>query len=171
MLVRIISIILRNTYTTDDLSVRVVAMRKYYDTLLYKKKNAATKVDLQDVMQNIDGDTTEAVSEWLHDFEKAALQPIVVYEALDTVEEEIVGLPTVTVYVPIRFSKIHVKRFGEWFRSNVQPNIMLNIRIDSSTAGGCSFVWQNVYHDFSFRYYAHKEHERIVSAFNSISTT
>ncbi len=171
MLVRIISIILRNTYTTDDLSVRIVAMRKYYDAVLYKKKKAGAEIGLRDVAQDVDDDSMEAISEWLRDFEKAALQPIIVYEALDTVEEEIVGLPTVTVYVPIRFSKIHVKRFGEWFRSNVQPNIMLNIRIDSSTAGGCSFVWQNVYHDFSFRYYARKEHEQIVSAFNSISTT
>lgn len=172
MLVKIISTILRNTYTNDDLISRLAVMRKFYATVLYGSTFSGRMNDLSlsDVIpESLDDHILRAVTEWRDTFARDGIQPLVVYEALDAVEEEITGLPSATLYLPIRFEQKHIELFGKWFRSNVQPNIMLNIRVDPATAGGCALVWNSVYYDFSFKYFVMKQREQIVKVFDSVS--
>ena len=155
---------LQNTYTTDDLVERLGLMRKFYDRRLFKEDMDAT---LKEVIQDdCDEYTLQHLEEWIKKFEKEKLQPIVVYEALDTVQEDLAGMPSVTLYLPVRFTSEQVEDFGKWFRENVQPNILLTIRIDPRATGGCGFVWNNVYYDFSLRYYINKQQEEITTMFN-----
>ncbi len=172
MLVKIISIILKNTYTGDDLVSRLALMRKYYESVLYSGEfsQQANMVPVQEVLRGpVDDNTLLALTEWRDEFAKIGIQPIVVYEALDAVEEEVTALPNATLYVPIRFKNEHIVTFGTWFRSNVQPNLMLNIRVDPATAGGCALVWNNVYYDFSFKYFVMKHRDMIVRVFDTMS--
>jgi hypothetical protein len=165
MLVKIISIILENTYTTDDLIERLELMRVYYGKRIYTK---AVTTTLDEVLASqCETHTLVALNEWEKRFVKDKIQPIIVYEALDTVQEEVSKLPSVVLYVPIRFSNEQAVRFGKWFRTNIQPNILLTLRIDPRAAGGCGFIWKNTYYDFSLRYYIQRNRDDLVSAFNT----
>lgn len=164
MLVKIISIMLKNTYTTDDLVERIGLMRKYYNVRLFKDGADAL---LKDVVQNdCDASTLKAIEDWVLAFDKEGIQPLLVYEALDTVQEDLEGVPAITLYVPVRFTPEQIKGLGVWFRENIQPNILLSLHIDPRTTGGCSFIWKDIYHDFSLRYFINKEQKEINSMFN-----
>jgi F0F1-type ATP synthase delta subunit len=173
MLVKIITIILKNTYTTDDLLDRLGLMRRYYEALLFKKQKDENKKNLS-VSEFFEGErevfTVQILEEWFNSFEKSKIAPLVVYEALDSIEEDISGLPTVSLYVPIRFSEEHISRFGEWFRKNVQPNVLLSVRVDSRVTGGCGVVWNDAYHDFSLRYYLHKHRKELLDVYEKNTT-
>jgi hypothetical protein len=164
MLVKIISIMLENTYATDDLVERLALMRAYYGKRLFA---GGTDYTIEEVL----GATTEshilqALKEWQSAFDRSQISPIVVYEALDAIEEDMAGLPTVLLYVPIRFSDAHVKVFGAWFREYVQPNLLLTMRVDPRVGGGCGFVWHDVYYDFSLRYHIQKNRENVIAMFD-----
>lgn len=164
MLVKIISIMLKNTYTTDDLSERLSLMHKYYDKYLFVGGKDAI---LKDVLKNsCEENTLNSLEEWTTSFKKESIQPVVVYEALDSIREDLTGLPSVTVYVPVRFKYEQVKKIGIWFRENVQPNILISLHIDPRSTGGCSFIWKSVYYDFSLRYFLDKKKKDIFSIFN-----
>jgi hypothetical protein len=164
MLVKIISTILKNTYTTDELSQRLNLMRKYYSEYLFA---GAENLTLKDVLEGkCDGDTLRALGEWIGKFEESGIQPIVIYEAIDSIQEDLTGIPSITLYVPVRFSTEQIKKIGTWFRENVQPNMLMSVHIDPRSTGGCSFVWNNIYYDFSLKYFLDKKKEEIVSAFN-----
>ena len=161
MLVKIISIMLKNTYTTDDLIERLGYMRTYYGVKVFSK---GSDKKLEDVLRTTcDSLTIKRLKEWEKEFDAGNIQPIVVYEALDTVQEEVSAMPTITLYVPVRFSLEDNERIGKWFRDNVQPNILLTVRIDPRSTGGCSFIWKHTYYDFSLHYYIQKNRNAIVS--------
>lgn len=155
---------LQNTYTTDDLVERLGLMRIYYNKRLFVGGENST---LKEVIQNeCDEHTFLSLEAWVKVFEKENIQPLVVFEALDTVQEDLGGVPAVTLYVPVRFSHEQIERFGVWFRENVQPNILLSLHIDPRATGGCSFIWNNIFYDFSLKYFIEKQKEDIVATFD-----
>ncbi len=164
MLVKIISIMLKDTYTTDDLSERLGLMQKYYNRYLF---GGGEKTDIKKVLiDSCDTNTLKILENWTNRFDEESIQPIVVYEALDSIREDLTGLPSVTVYVPVRFPNKQVEKLGIWFRENVQPNILISLHIDPRATGGCSFVWNSVYYDFSLKYFLDKKKDDVVSIFN-----
>lgn len=165
MLVKIISIMLKNTYTTDALVERLGLMRKYYGERLFVEGSTRS---LEEVVQGeCDQYTVTALKEWVRDFDATDVQPIMVYEALDTVQEELTTVPSVTLYVPVRFKPEQVEGFGKWLRANVQPNILMSLHIDPRATGGCGIIWKHVYHDLSLHYFIEKDREAIFGAFNT----
>lgn len=164
MIVKIISTVLDNTYTTDDLIERLGLMRLYYGKRIFSK---GKEITIDDVLgTECEPHTLTALKQWERGFETANIQPLVVYEALDTVQEEVAGMPSVVLYVPVRFTGEHVTRLGTWFRTHVQPNILLTLRVDPRAAGGCSLIWKHTYYDFSLHYFIQRNRDAIVSRFN-----
>jgi hypothetical protein len=161
MIVKIISTMLENTYTTDDLIERLGLMRLYYGKKIFAKGATLTINDVLD--GECEAYTLDILRQWEKSFETNNIQPIVVYEALDTVQEEVASMPSVILYVPVRFTGEHVVRFGTWFRTHVQPNILLTLRVDPRAAGGCSLIWKNTYYDFSMHYYIQRHRDDIVT--------
>lgn len=164
MVVKIINIILTNTFTTDELSERVGCLREYYAARIFKNDTTSSVADL--CAPHVSEYTVAVLEEWDRAFKREKLSDREVYDALDHIEEEVSKLPSVVVYVPIRFTHEYVARFGRWFRANVQPNIFLKLHTDPRVAGGCAFVWNDRYHDFSLRFFIHKNRKAIVDMFN-----
>jgi len=155
---------IEDTFTTDDLIERLGLLRKYYSTVLFAGGGDAL---VSDVLENeCDERTMHILGRWVGVFNEQKIQPLVVYEALDAVQEDMAGVPSVRLYVPVRFSKEQVEQLGGWFRENVQPNILLTLHIDPRTTGGCAFIWKDVYHNYSLRYYMDKQRDEITKVFN-----
>lgn len=154
---------LENTYTTDDLVLRIGLMRKYYDQRLFRPgKEVTLRTAVED---ECDQYTLRAVETWNDRFEKENMQPLVVYEALESVQEELAGMPSIKLYVPVRFTSPQVEQLGVWLRGNIQPNILMSLHIDPRVTGGCSFIWKDVYYDFSLRYFIDKKKDEIHEMF------
>ena len=67
-------------------------------------------------------------------------------------------------YIPMLFGAQEYKRLGAWFREQVSPRMVLDIKIDPSVAGGCAFVWKGIYHDFSFKNFMSKHEAELKEA-------
>lgn len=165
MLVKIISIMLKNTFTTDDLVQRIALMRIYFSKRLF---SGAEHIPIHEALQGeCDAYTLTALEAWMEGFKESALSPLVVYEALDAIEEDLAGVPSITIYLPIKFDTAFVEGFGKWFRERVQPNILLTVHTDPYVSGGCSFVWNSVHYDFSFRYFVERESAAVLKTFDT----
>lgn len=164
MLVKIISSMLTNTFTTDALVERIALMRIYFGKRLFA---GSENIPIREVLAGTCSEhTLKALEEWMRAFTESALSPLLVYEALDAIEEDLAGVPALTLYVPVRFDDAQVAGFGRWFRENLQPNMLLTLHVDPLVVGGCAFVWHDVYYDFSLRYFVNRESSAVFSMFN-----
>jgi hypothetical protein len=60
------------------------------------------------------------------------------------------GLPVLVLYVPAALSPAAIEQLGRWCRAHVREDVLLDVRIDPSSAGGCIIAWQDHLHDYSF---------------------
>ncbi len=72
-------------------------------------------------------------------------------ESSQTTPDIIEKLPKVIITLAILLTKEEVRRLGQWFRRNVDPQILLEIRQDHKIIGGCQIIWQGFEGDFSLR--------------------
>jgi len=168
MLVKAINILLARTYTSDQLVERLGLLRDHYGAVLFK---GASPVAFEEMLSpETDAYTRGVLRELIKAFARAEITDSQLYQAIPEIEWEVSRLPTTTVYVPVRFPPEELERLGQWFRTHVQPNILLTVRVDARVAGGCAVVWNNHYHDFSLRYYMRKHRAEIVSMFDRHTT-
>lgn len=166
MLVKIINTILEDTYTTDELAERVSVMHEHYGALAFTPKEEGHTV-LNRYGTTLDPYTLTILTRWEQAFAQMKLSPKELYETFGVVEEEMSTIPSATLYVPVHFSPEYVAGFGKWLRENTKPNLLLTMRIDSRVSGGCALIWNNVYHDFSLRYFVHTKKLELVSMVNT----
>lgn len=168
MLVKVISILIAHTYTSDDLIERIGFLRDYFGAKLFGGKDA---LSLDAVLPaEVDAHTRVVMRNLVAEFEKSELTAESVYQVLPDIEREVSRLPGVTLYVPVRFPSKQREEFGIWFRRHVQPNLVLTMRVDTRVAGGCAVVWNNVYHDFSLRYHMRAHRAELVAMFDRHTT-
>jgi len=60
-------------------------------------------------------------------------------------------LPVVILTLAIFPTKDETQQLERWFRRNVDPQILLDIRQDPKIIGGCRIIWQGFEDDFSLR--------------------
>lgn len=116
-------------------------MNKQLDELL---KNNYTKKDLTDQLRLITTDIKANNHRPLggkpSSNEKNLITPDVISQ-----------LPTAVVTLAVSLPKEEVSRLGQWFRQNIGPKILLDLRQDKKIVGGCQVIWQGLEGDFSLR--------------------
>jgi len=55
------------------------------------------------------------------------------------------------ITLAVTLPKEEIQRLGRWFRQNVDPRIVLEVRLDPNIVGGCQIIWQGFEGDFSLR--------------------
>lgn len=58
---------------------------------------------------------------------------------------------TVIVTLATTLPKEEVRRLGRWFRQNVDPQAVLELRYEAGLIGGCRIIFRGVEGDFSLR--------------------
>ena len=57
----------------------------------------------------------------------------------------------IIITLAITLPKEETRRLEQWFRRNVDPQILLDIRKDPNIIGGCRIIWRGFEGDFSLR--------------------
>ncbi len=57
----------------------------------------------------------------------------------------------IIITLAITLPKEEVQRLEQWFRQNVDPQAVLDIRCDQKIIGGCQIIWRGFEGDFSLR--------------------
>lgn len=66
-------------------------------------------------------------------------------------QEWIDNLPTLIIYVPVQFEDEQIINLGQWCRAEVTQSVLLDLVIEPAVVGGCAFIKNHTYHDFSLR--------------------
>jgi hypothetical protein len=71
-------------------------------------------------------------------------------------------LPVMTLYIPVAFTDTELEPLAHFVRETI-PHAMFDIHIDPQVIGGCAFVYNDTYHQYSLKGYMH-EHKGLVTS-------
>ncbi|OGG11424.1 hypothetical protein A2Z00_05570 [Candidatus Gottesmanbacteria bacterium RBG_13_45_10] len=143
-------IILASSFSKADLHRRLRLLREYLEQRFYAPEKSLT---LQDFLneKNVDKDDQQIMLSWGESFYNGFTKETA-YDVLDHMAARAKELPTMNLYVPFTPDGKEMMKLGIWVRDNVDKNVLVDIHVDPSTFGGCSFAWNGIYHDYSLRH-------------------
>lgn len=166
------SAVLKNTFSVADLYRRADVLKRFLEFAFFK--TAGEPHDRTALMRSFcEQDPTgtdrldcEAVAAWgpaVFD----AINPDNLYDSVTRLKRLSEELPVLTLYVPVRLGAPGVERIATWCRTNLSPDVILDVRIDPSSVGGCKFAYNNAFHDVSFAYFEKKARGALVERMRS----
>ena len=58
-------------------------------------------------------------------------------------------LPVLTLYLAVILDEVQMDELGIWFRNNLNPELIIDVRCNPTIVSGCAYVWNNNYKDLS----------------------
>lgn len=163
--------LIETTYTKDDLHRKTMLLQEFFSKYFFETgERPPLKDALKRFLEEVAAEPHIAESllalpdESLTHITQESFQGV-----LDEINKAVAHAPEAVLYVPVELPAAEVQRLCEWFRKNVVSDVYLDMSVDGNVIGGCAFVWNGVYHDFSLRYYleAHKTELRALIRSNN----
>lgn len=143
------------TYTRSDIHYKTMLLKEFFSkTFFAEEKKGSIKVSLGNFLEkeNVPKDISDELISLSDTFLNSVTRET--FERVcSELEKGIQNIPSLVVYTPVLLSKDEVKKLSIWFRKNVAPTMLMDIKVDINVIGGCAFVWNGVYHDYSLRYF------------------
>jgi len=157
--------LLESTYTKDNLHRKVVLLEEFFQNYFFKEEiTGGVKDRLKDFLidENIGEYLRSSLLNLSDEFYNAFVADNFrnIFESIKEAEN---NQAHITIYVATILPPIEVEKLGKWARANIAPSIFIDLEVDGSVVGGCAFVWNGVYHDFSLGYYMDKKRTEIRS--------
>lgn len=157
--------IINTSYTKNGFYNKLVILREFFEYLFFSEhEQVETHVLFEkflaerDVAEDVRDSLTKLSPDFFSSFTSENLSDI-----FHKLEEYLKEVPLIVLYVPILLPREEIKGLGEWMRVNVAKNIFMELKVDPGAVGGCSFVWNSVYNDFSHRYFFEKKRPEIIT--------
>jgi F0F1-type ATP synthase delta subunit len=166
---QLLETIINTSFVKADVLRRTRIVREYLEQKFF---TPGEKKNLKEFLEGLQAseDDTKVLSKWgdafFHSFTKENA-----YELLDKINGHVKDLPSVNLYVPVTLEPDDVAKLGDWFRKNVDSNVIIELHVESSTFGGCAFAWNGVYTDYSLKHYLHKRMDAISKVLTEFTTT
>lgn len=153
--------ILKNTFSLGDMYTRADLLGRFFEHLFFgaAEREGARAHLIHAYYQSADPETqahADAIAAWGDDVLNTYTAENL-YERVHELKQAAEANSKIVLYVPVRLSTAHIERIGVWCRTNVQPNIILDLKVDPSTVGGCAFAFNNLLHDVSLSYFVKKQ--------------
>lgn len=150
-----LKIFTEHTYSRSDFAHNISLVREFFEFIFFTKRDASAGKDSIEQFAAYSKKPFVDIAflrtlppSFLDTFTKESL-----YEILKRLSEESKQLKTLSLTVPIALSREDVTAIGMWAHQEVDPDLLIDIDVDSSIAVGCRLVWNNRLHDFSFNRY------------------
>lgn len=155
--------LLTTTYTKENFHRKAMLLKEFFSKRFFREQEQKpVKTSLRDFLE--EQNTGEALKESLLALPDEFFSAFSAEHASDIIhglEQEVDSRPLLTLYVPTVLPPKEVEDLGKWARSNIREDVFLDLHVDASSVGGCSFVWNGVRHDYSLRYYFDKNRNEI----------
>ena len=160
--------ILNNTFTLTEFYRRAEILERFLEHLFFDKAAEPSRDrarEMRAFYKDANGEDrahAEAVIAWGDDV-LAPFNANNVYDGVRALKRAAESLPRLTLYVPVRFSAEQTAPIGAWCRAHIEQNIMLDIKVDPATVGGCAYAYRDMYRDFSLQYFVAKERDAFLT--------
>ena len=155
--------LLDTTYTKENFQRKSMLLKEFFSKWFFKehgdmslKDNLSSFLDENNIGEALKESLLALSDNFYNHFTKDNMGDV-----LSDLDSEVEKKPILTMYIPTVLPPVEVLKLGKWVRTNIQKDIFLNLDIDSSSIGGCAFVWNGVYHDFSLKYYFDKNRTEV----------
>lgn len=156
-------------YTIQDIYLATGLLKEFFDSYLFKnerKENcrAALKKFLKEhgEFEHIVRGLLSLSDDFYEAFDSETAASI-----FDSLEKKAEECDQIILYIPTLLPSEETKKIGEWMRTNVTKTVLLDLKVDRFSTGGCAFVWNGVYYDFSLRYFLKKKEKEIAQMIRS----
>lgn len=147
----LIATITTSTFTVATIHRRVGLLRECVEAALFHESGEDFMSVLTSCVEEkgSQSDAT-AIMAWGEDVLRTFTRANIA-TTMTAVHTAIEALPVFTLYIPVMFPEEDIADIGMWCRAECGATVLLDIHIDPNVVGGCSFVWNDTFHDFSFR--------------------
>lgn len=151
-------IILQKTYTKSDYIKRVSILREYLETKFFKDGSLGFPRFLETInISENDRETLLVLDEHFFNlFTKDNL-----YLIINGLTESLKALPILTLYLAVNLDDSQINLLGRWFRQNLNPELIMEIRCNPTLVTGCAYAWNNHYKDLSLHFLLAQKEELI----------
>ncbi len=163
----------KNIYTKSDFHRQIALLQEFFEFLFFSDSEKKPEKKIlrkflkekeSDEFKNHSYAILELEDEFFKQFNKDNF-----YKLFLESKNEMEALPSLVLYLPVSFSQKEINLFGLWFRENLDKNIFLDIKIDSSIIAGCTFVWKNSNYDLSFKKLLNEKRAELVKIINNLT--
>ena len=156
----LLSTVIENTYSKEDIFRRLSILRKFFEHKFYKSGNISLDSFLS--MNNISQPDKQAMMQWKNNLVEFITRENF-YNYLNKTYSDIYNIPIVLVYIPYDINNKDIDVLGRWFRDNLHPFVIMEIRKDKNLIGGCAFAWQGVIYNYSLHFFLQKKRDDILN--------
>lgn len=86
-------------------------------------------------------------------------------EKFNRLEKYADEIKPLTVYLAFDAGFESVEQIGSWVRDNISREIVMDVKMDKELIGGCAFIWNGVYRDYSIRAKIEGNKQQITTSF------
>jgi hypothetical protein len=163
-------VLLETTYTKENFHRKIMLLKEFFSKRFFKDaEGKSLKEDLEDfLIKNNVGDSLRnsilSLPNSFFDYFNGDNYAV----TLDSLESEVENLPKLILYVATVLPPAEVAKLGIWIRENIKQGVFIDLHVEASVVGGCSFVWNGVHHDYSMSYYFDKHKNEIRNLVRSL---
>lgn len=140
-----------NTFTVADMNRRVGLLRECFEVALFHVSELSTaQVCTQHLANHFEQNDVAAITQWL-DLAISKFTRVNLASHIKAIQSAVDEMPVLTLYIPVPFPEQEVTVIGTWCRAQCHESVLLDVHVDTNVTGGCSFVWQDTVHNFTFQ--------------------
>ena len=150
------------TYTVADMRRRLGLLQEGAEVALFNNQTTDTVAAMKSAItdRGKEGDVA-IMMEWSAAM-FAQFTASNIRERTTALQQAVDALPVMTLYIPVAFPATDLASMAAWCRAECAPQLLFDVRIDPVVAGGCAFVWNDNYHDFSYKAQS-KKHPGVIT--------
>lgn len=157
-----LDIILNTTYTSEAAFRRLGLLKQYLEAVTYQYA-VAPSVDAYFEGRE-QPDDVQVVATWIRSFPESNTDTF--YERIEEVERALSRVPVLVLYTPVAITGVQQDELSVCVRESVNAAVLVDYRVDPAAVGGCCFVWDGRYCDFSLTHYLAGQQQVITSYFD-----
>jgi|GEM_PF-2180618 len=161
-----LDVVLSNTYTSAAVQQRIALLKEFLEHVFYGADPGG-----QPTLERFDAFVKEhgvelvhadAVREWGNAL-FARVTAGTFYAELNALLNELKSVPVLTLYTAVKFPVPEMARMAQQLRDHLGKTILLDDHVDPQLAVGCAFVWNGIYHDYSWSFFISRKREELAT--------
>ena len=100
--------------------------------------------------------------QFLSDFQKETF-----YQSIGKIEQLVSQIKPLTIYISFPADEESIKNIGIKVRETYSQKVVIDLKYDPDLIGGCAFIWNGVYRDYSIRNTLKLDREKLLESFKS----
>lgn len=161
--------ILENTFTKQDFYARIGLVQECLEHSIYDSENDIENRAMHCAEYARSKNQTNLapyIEEWGNEV-FAIFSAENIYNQIRDLKEMVENLPELVLYVPVDITGKNIESIGQVVREKFGAQVMIDLMIESNALGGCAFVWNGKYHDFTLNYFLKEKQSEVANLIRS----